>query len=89
MLGVSRDPQKNQSYRNSSTCREAEVAMGGAHSSEKGWTLSSQGASAALVDPQRGRQTTLSTSQLASGHKWHKTVLFGTPYLCSAVDFCR
>ncbi|CAH2245348.1 jg4451 [Pararge aegeria aegeria] len=44
--------------------------MSGAHSSEKGWTLGSQGAeastglvSAALVDPQNGGQTTLSTSQ--------------------------
>ncbi|CAH2229666.1 jg20408 [Pararge aegeria aegeria] len=43
--------------------------MGQAHSSEKGCTLGSQGpelVSAALVDPQRGGQTTLSTSQVAA-----------------------
>ncbi|CAH2241153.1 jg11603 [Pararge aegeria aegeria] len=36
--------RKNQSYRHGSTSRESEVAMGGVHSSEKGWTLGSQGA---------------------------------------------
>ncbi|CAH2241818.1 jg16210 [Pararge aegeria aegeria] len=67
-LGISRRDQirnveicrRTSSYRHSSTSREAEVAMGRAYSSEKGWTLGSQGAgmsalvSAALVDPQRG-----------------------------------
>ncbi|CAH2240869.1 jg9606 [Pararge aegeria aegeria] len=61
--------------------------MGRAHSSEKGWTLGSQGAngspelvSAALVDPQRGGQTILNASQVAAGSKRHRTVEFGTPY---------
>ncbi|CAH2237416.1 jg11271 [Pararge aegeria aegeria] len=36
--------------------------------------------SAALVDPQRGGQATLSASQVAAGSKWHRTVEFGTPY---------
>ncbi|CAH2217754.1 jg20398 [Pararge aegeria aegeria] len=60
--------------------------MGRAHSSEKGWTLGSQGAgspeliSAALVDPQRGGQTSLSVSQVDAGSKRHRTVEFGTPY---------
>ncbi|CAH2234309.1 jg25281 [Pararge aegeria aegeria] len=74
-------------YRHSSTSREAEVAMGGAHSSEEGWTLGSQGAgmaavlvNAALVDPRRGRRTTLGASQVAAGFKRHKTVEIGTPY---------
>ncbi|CAH2269950.1 jg24544 [Pararge aegeria aegeria] len=38
------------------------------------------GASAALVDPQRGGQTTLSASQVAAGSKRHRTVEFGTHY---------
>ncbi|CAH2260975.1 jg10775 [Pararge aegeria aegeria] len=48
---------KNQSHRHSKTSREAEVAMGRAYNSEKGWTLGSQGAgcpelvSATLFDP--------------------------------------
>ncbi|CAH2220043.1 jg15129 [Pararge aegeria aegeria] len=36
--------------------------------------------SAALVDPQRGGQTTLSASQVADGSKRHRNVEFGTPY---------
>ncbi|CAH2238896.1 jg13704 [Pararge aegeria aegeria] len=36
--------------------------------------------SAALVDPQRGGQTTLSASQVAAGSKRHRTVEFGTTY---------
>ncbi|CAH2241352.1 jg15552 [Pararge aegeria aegeria] len=56
-FSIGRGP--GQSYRHSSTSREAEVAMGCAHTSENGWTLGSQGAgmelvSAALIDPQRG-----------------------------------
>ncbi|CAH2217938.1 jg5203 [Pararge aegeria aegeria] len=35
---------------------------------------------AALVDPQRGGQTTLSASQVAAGCKRHRTVEFGAPY---------
>ncbi|CAH2238421.1 jg21125 [Pararge aegeria aegeria] len=61
--------------------------MGGAHSSEEGWTLGSQGAgmtaalvNAALVDPRRGGGTTLGASQVAAGFKLHKTVEYGTPY---------
>ncbi|CAH2239739.1 jg12159 [Pararge aegeria aegeria] len=65
--------------------------MGRAHSSEKGWTLGSQGmpkcwngspvlVSAALVDPQRGGQTTLSASQVAAGSKRLRIVELGTPY---------
>ncbi|CAH2240164.1 jg22138 [Pararge aegeria aegeria] len=53
--------------------------MGRAHSSQKGWTLVSQGArsspelvSAALIDPQRGGQTTLSASQVVAGSKRHQ-----------------
>ncbi|CAH2244999.1 jg6939 [Pararge aegeria aegeria] len=52
--------------------REAEVAMSGAHSSEKGWTLRSQSAGMAAPQwrsvgrPQRGGQMTLSVSQVAS-----------------------
>ncbi|CAH2245005.1 jg6945 [Pararge aegeria aegeria] len=53
-----------------------------------GWTLGSQGAgmaapvlvSAALVDPQRGGQTTLSASQVAVGSKRLRIVELGTPY---------
>ncbi|CAH2208298.1 jg368, partial [Pararge aegeria aegeria] len=40
--------------------------MGGAHSSEEGWTLGAQGAGmviAALVDPRRGGRTTLGATQ--------------------------
>ncbi|CAH2235399.1 jg5967 [Pararge aegeria aegeria] len=47
--------------------------MGKAHSSESGWTLGSQGAgmaaplvSKALIEPQRGGQTTSSASQGAA-----------------------
>ncbi|CAH2267253.1 jg14721 [Pararge aegeria aegeria] len=70
--------------------------MGRAHSSEKGWTLGSQGAemaaphwcwngspapvSAALVDAQIDEQSTLSASQVAAGSKRQKTLEFGTPY---------
>ncbi|CAH2233433.1 jg920 [Pararge aegeria aegeria] len=61
--------------------------MGGAHSSEEGWTLGSQGAVmaaphwyAALFDPRRGGRTTLGASQVAAGFKRHKTVEYGTPY---------
>ncbi|CAH2233008.1 jg697 [Pararge aegeria aegeria] len=44
MLGVSlRDRISNLEIR-SSASRETEVALGRAHSSEKGWTLGSQGA---------------------------------------------
>ncbi|CAH2236895.1 jg20304 [Pararge aegeria aegeria] len=48
ILGVSLRDQirnvENQNNRHSTTRRKAEVAMGRAHSSEKGWTLRSQGA---------------------------------------------
>ncbi|CAH2217924.1 jg9234, partial [Pararge aegeria aegeria] len=44
------------------------------------WNGSPGLVSAALVDPQRGGQTTLSASQVAAGSKRHKTVEFGTPY---------
>ncbi|CAH2229238.1 jg6745 [Pararge aegeria aegeria] len=65
--------------------------MGGAHSFDNGWTLGSQGVgkvtkhrpvlvSAALVDPQRGGQTTLSASQVAVGSKRLRIVELGTPY---------
>ncbi|CAH2240397.1 jg3805 [Pararge aegeria aegeria] len=43
------------------------------------WNGSPELVSAALVDPQRGGQTTLSASQVA-GSKRHRTVEFGTPY---------
>ncbi|CAH2249982.1 jg12849 [Pararge aegeria aegeria] len=83
MLGVSlRDQIRNVEIRRKTTVTdiaqrffEAEVAMGRAHSSEKGWTDvgvprcwngSPELVSAALVDPQRGGQTTLSASQVAS-----------------------
>ncbi|CAH2216663.1 jg8744 [Pararge aegeria aegeria] len=36
--------------------------------------------SAALVDPQRGGQTTSSASQVAAGSKRHRTVYCETPY---------
>ncbi|CAH2265675.1 jg4925 [Pararge aegeria aegeria] len=84
-----KDPAKNQSYRHSSTSREAEVAVGGAHSSEKSWTLGVPRCSsndspalvnAALVGLQRVGQTILSASQVAAGSKRHKTVEYGTPY---------
>ncbi|CAH2233185.1 jg13117 [Pararge aegeria aegeria] len=45
------------------------------------WNGSSALLSTALVDPQRGRQTTLSASQVAAGSKRHKRVEFGTPYI--------
>ncbi|CAH2247269.1 jg15458 [Pararge aegeria aegeria] len=66
--------------------------MGRAHSSEKMditkmdvgvprcWNGSPELVSAALVDPQRGGQTTLSASQVAAGSKRHRTVEFGTSY---------
>ncbi|CAH2240787.1 jg2487 [Pararge aegeria aegeria] len=44
------------------------------------WNGSPELVSAALVDPQRGGQTTLSASQVAAGSKRHRTVEFGTPY---------
>ncbi|CAH2207644.1 jg27203, partial [Pararge aegeria aegeria] len=44
------------------------------------WDGSPELVSAALVDPQRGGQTTLSASQVAAESKRHKTVQFGTPY---------
>ncbi|CAH2268874.1 jg21145 [Pararge aegeria aegeria] len=43
------------------------------------WNGSPALVSAALVDPQRGRQTTSSASHGATGHKRHKTVEFRTP----------
>ncbi|CAH2240272.1 jg2284 [Pararge aegeria aegeria] len=36
--------------------------------------------SAALVDPKRGGQTTLSASQVTAGSNRHRTLEFGTPY---------
>ncbi|CAH2242738.1 jg11896 [Pararge aegeria aegeria] len=45
------------------------------------WNGSPELASAALVHPQRGGQTTLSASQVAAGSKRHRTVEFGTPYI--------
>ncbi|CAH2211702.1 jg4659 [Pararge aegeria aegeria] len=44
------------------------------------WNGSPELESAALVDPQRGGQTTLSASQVAAGSKRLKTVEFETPY---------
>ncbi|CAH2234848.1 jg13250 [Pararge aegeria aegeria] len=44
------------------------------------WNGSPELVSAALVDRQRGGQTTLSASQVAAGSKRHRTVAFGTPY---------
>ncbi|CAH2217573.1 jg16807, partial [Pararge aegeria aegeria] len=44
------------------------------------WNGSPELVSAALVDPQRGGQTTLSASQVAAGSKRLRTVEFGTPY---------
>ncbi|CAH2240269.1 jg2281 [Pararge aegeria aegeria] len=44
------------------------------------WNGSPALVSAALVEPQRGGQTTLSASQAATGSKRHRTVKFGTPY---------
>ncbi|CAH2210993.1 jg14925 [Pararge aegeria aegeria] len=44
------------------------------------WNGSPALVSAALVNPQRGGQTTLSASQEAAGSKRHRTVEFGTPY---------
>ncbi|CAH2233132.1 jg13995 [Pararge aegeria aegeria] len=44
------------------------------------WNGSPALVSAALVDPQRGGQTTLSASQVAAGSNLHKTVEFETPY---------
>ncbi|CAH2242385.1 jg12966 [Pararge aegeria aegeria] len=44
---------EEHSYRHSSTSREAEVAMGRAHSVEKGWTLGSKGAGMAAPELER------------------------------------
>ncbi|CAH2267845.1 jg12922 [Pararge aegeria aegeria] len=44
------------------------------------WNGSPALVSAALVDPQRNGQTTLSASQVAAGSKRHKTVELGTPH---------
>ncbi|CAH2239682.1 jg12458 [Pararge aegeria aegeria] len=44
------------------------------------WNGSPVLVSAALVDPQRGGQTTLSASQVAAGSKRLRTVELGTPY---------
>ncbi|CAH2241953.1 jg9071 [Pararge aegeria aegeria] len=44
------------------------------------WNGSPELVSAALVDPQRGGQTTLSASQVAAGSKRLRTVEFETPY---------
>ncbi|CAH2265658.1 jg4908, partial [Pararge aegeria aegeria] len=63
MLGVSLrdqkcgDSWKNQSYRHSSTSREAEVAMDRAHCSDKGWTLGSQGAGIAAPNWKNSKRT--------------------------------
>ncbi|CAH2237914.1 jg18717 [Pararge aegeria aegeria] len=46
----------------------------------KYWNGSPTLVSAALVDPQRGGQTTLSASQVAAGSQQHKTVELETPY---------
>ncbi|CAH2264379.1 jg18441 [Pararge aegeria aegeria] len=72
----------HQSYRHSSTSREAEVAMARQIVRRKDgrWNGSPELVSAALVDPQRGGHTTLSASQVAAGSKRHRTVEFGTPY---------
>ncbi|CAH2239874.1 jg4559 [Pararge aegeria aegeria] len=73
-------------FRHGSTSREAEVSMGGAHSSEEGWTLGSQGewqprtGKRSVGGPRRGVRTTLSASQVAAGIKLHKTLEFRTPY---------
>ncbi|CAH2207416.1 jg27008 [Pararge aegeria aegeria] len=78
--------------RHSSTSRKAKLAMGGAHCSEKGWTLGCKGAgiaaphSAAVVDLQPGGQTTLSASQVAAGSKRHRTVEFGTSFKNLCLD---
>ncbi|CAH2227223.1 jg21986 [Pararge aegeria aegeria] len=44
------------------------------------WNSSPVLVSAALVDPQRGGQTTLSASQVAAGSKRLRIVELGTPY---------
>ncbi|CAH2241351.1 jg15551 [Pararge aegeria aegeria] len=44
------------------------------------WNDSPELVSAALVDPQRGGQTTLSVSQVAAGSKRLRTVELGSPY---------
>ncbi|CAH2243084.1 jg14106 [Pararge aegeria aegeria] len=66
MLGVS------QSYRHSSTSREAEVEMGRAHSSEKGWMLGSQGA----VKRSVGRPPTRMSDHIkrVAGSRWIQAV---------------
>ncbi|CAH2238097.1 jg18480 [Pararge aegeria aegeria] len=72
--------------------------MGGAHSSENGWTLRSQDAeiahgSAALVDPRQGGLTTLSASPRAAGRKRNRTLVFRLPTkdltTCPAVEVFR
>ncbi|CAH2239748.1 jg12168 [Pararge aegeria aegeria] len=88
MLGVSlRDRIRNvailrrTTYRHSSTSREAEVAMGRAHSSEKGWTGSKRGPKVLEWQPRTGKRSvgrpptrwTLK-SQVAAGSKRHRTV---------------
>ncbi|CAH2264578.1 jg21296 [Pararge aegeria aegeria] len=47
---------------------------------DKCWNGSPVLVSAALVDPQRGGQTTLSASQVAVGSKQLRIVELGTPY---------
>ncbi|CAH2269026.1 jg16050 [Pararge aegeria aegeria] len=59
--------------------------MGGAHSSEKRWTLGCWNGdpaqvNAVFVGPQRGGQTTSSESLGAAGNKRPRTVDFGTLY---------
>ncbi|CAH2219957.1 jg4584 [Pararge aegeria aegeria] len=44
------------------------------------WNGSPELVGAALVDPQRDGQTTLSASQVAAGSKRLRTMEFGTPY---------
>ncbi|CAH2236232.1 jg22043 [Pararge aegeria aegeria] len=44
------------------------------------WNGSPELVIAALVEAQRGGQTTLSASQVAAGSKRHRTVEFRTPY---------
>ncbi|CAH2233874.1 jg18657 [Pararge aegeria aegeria] len=51
-----------------------------------GWNGSPELVTAALVDPQRGVQTTLSASQVAAGSKRHRTVEFGTPHKRLKID---
>ncbi|CAH2243548.1 jg1595 [Pararge aegeria aegeria] len=96
VLGVSlRDQIRNEEIRRRTKVtdisqREAEVAIGGAHSSENRLTLGFQlprcwsgnpaPINAALVDPQPGGQTTSSESRGAAGYKRLRIVEFGSPY---------